>query len=180
MKKILLWPNPKLKLVSVGVDVEETNRDPEAIKSLRTLAEEMAGIMGTHGGVGLAAIQIDVPIRVLTTLVDGIPRVFVNPVLVAKDGETELMREGCLSVPDYYDRVRRYPTVTVEHNQLLPDKLIGRETYKAHGLLAQVLQHELEHLDGRLFIDSLSPAKRQNIRGDLLKKRLAGLLRDYR
>lgn len=180
MRKLILWPNSRLKLASAAVDVEEANRDPNAVKSLRVLVEDMAVVMGTYGGVGLAAIQLDVPVRVITTLVDGVPRVFVNPTILEKEGETELMREGCLSVPDYFDRIRRYPTVAVEFQSLLTDGIGPKETVRAHGLLAQVLQHEINHLDGKLFIDDLPASVRQNIRGELLRRKRLGQLRDYR
>lgn len=180
MKKVLLWPNPRLKLVSAAVDVEVLNQDPEAVKSLRDLVEEMAKVMGAYGGVGLAAVQINTPVRVVTSLVDGIPRVYINPQLVKTDGESRLIREGCLSLPGIVEHVRRFDTVTVKTQPLLIDGVGPEETFTAHGLLAQVLAHELEHLDGRLFVDSLPSAKRSLIRGDLLKRKKLGQLRDYR
>lgn len=180
MKKVLLWPNSVLKLVSAPVLVEETNSDAESLLAVKNLAQDMANVMGAYGGVGLAAVQINVPVRVVTSFVHGAARVYVNPRIVKNDGESELVREGCLSLPGIVERVRRFPSTVLEFQPLLGDRIGPVETFTAHGLLAQVLQHELDHLDGRLFVDSLSAGVRQNIRGDLRKRWMAGQLKEFR
>ena len=180
MKRVLLWPNPTLKLVSAPVDIQELNADPTAVKALVDLAKDMATTMGTYRGVGLAAVQIGIPVRVITTYTDGTPRVYVNPRVVRLEGGSRMVREGCLSIPGIFEQTRRSESVVLAFQPLLTDSVGAEETFTAHGLLAQVLAHECEHLDGKIaMVDDAPSATRQLIRGDLSKRRRGGLLRDY-
>ena len=118
-------------------------------------------------GIGLAATQVNVPWRVLVLDVSedrSAPRCFINPEIVTRDGEEE-MEEGCLSVPGVYDKVRRAERIRV--------RALDRDgepfELDADGLLAVCIQHEIDHLDGKLFVDYLSTLKRQRIRKKLEK-----------
>ncbi len=120
-------------------------------------------------GIGLAATQVDVHRRLLVADVsrDGTePHALINPEIIEKDGMT-VTEEGCLSVPGYYEEVRR-----AEHIRVRYLDRAGEETeMEAEGLLAVCIQHEMDHLDGKLFVDYLSEAKRQRIRKKLVKDR---------
>jgi peptide deformylase len=142
---------------------------PEIVKLIRDMAETMYAAPG----IGLAATQVDVHKRIivmdLSETRDEL-RVFVNPEILAAEGEVET-EEGCLSVPGYYDDVRRAARVRVraqdEHGE--PFEL------EAEGLLAVCLQHEVDHLMGKVFVDHLSPLKRARLTAKARKKqRLAG------
>jgi len=115
---------------------------------LKKLVQEMKKIMKKHEGLGLAANQVGVKKRVFVMEVEGKNYVCINPVIVKKKGE-KLMEEGCLSVPEKWGEVPRAEEVILKYQNLW-----GKEkTLKAKGLLAQVIQHEVDHLDGILFID---------------------------
>jgi peptide deformylase len=162
---ILEYPDPRLKKVAARV----TDFGPDLVK----LARDMAETMYAAPGVGLAATQVDVHKRVividLSETKDDL-LVLVNPEIVEADGEAEC-EEGCLSVPGYYDKVTRAARVRVraqdEHG-----KPYERE---AEGLLAVCIQHEMDHLVGKVFVDYLSPLKRARLSAKLKKRqRLAG------
>jgi peptide deformylase len=156
IRKILTYPDPELKKKSVAVTVINDKT--------RELVRDMAETMYDAPGVGLAAPQIGVHQRVL--VIDISPQdappdliVAINPVIVHADGES-YEEEGCLSVPRYAANVRRHARVVV--NAL---NLDGEEvTWRADGLLAIAFQHEMDHLDGILFIDHISPLKREIFR----------------
>ena len=154
--KILEVPNPVLKKKSAPV---ETVTD-----ELRTLLNDMLETMYDAPGVGLAAPQVGILKRVVVIDVtrDNEPKhpyKMINPVIVAHSETTDIHDEGCLSVPEQYAPVERYETVTVEYT----DENGKKQTLSADGLLAICIQHELEHLDGKLFIDHLSKVKRDMI-----------------
>ncbi len=131
-------------------------------EDLAALARRMVHTMRTEEGVGLAAPQVGESIRmiVIAPAREGeSPRVLVNPVIVDASGR-EVMEEGCLSVPGVKAKVRRRARVKVEYEMLAG----GREGFEADGLLARVVQHEIDHLDGTLFIDRLGPAGRFAVR----------------
>jgi peptide deformylase len=162
---ILEYPDPRLKKVAAPV----TAFTPELVKLVRDMAETMYAAPG----VGLAATQVDVHKRVVIIDVSDDRNdllVLVNPELVATEGEAEC-EEGCLSVPGYYDKVVRAARVTVcARNER------GEAFEKtADGLLAVCIQHEMDHLVGRMFVDYLSPLKRARLKNKQRKKqRLAG------
>ena len=162
---ILEYPDPRLKKVASRV----TAFTPE----IERLVADMAETMYAAPGVGLAATQVDVHKRIIVIDISDTKdqlRVFVNPDLVAADGEAEC-EEGCLSVPGYYDKVVRAATVTVRAQDA------RGETFEiaADGLLAVCIQHEMDHLDGKVFVERLSPLKRARLLAKLRKKqKLAG------
>jgi peptide deformylase len=135
---------------------------------LRRLAADMAETMYEAPGIGLAATQVNVHRRLIVIDVSETKddlRVFVNPRLVAEEGLTE-GEEGCLSVPGIYDTVERSERVTVHYQDLDGQP----QAMNADGLLAVCLQHEIDHLDGKVFVDYLSRLKQTRIRAKLEKK----------
>lgn len=159
--KILEFPDPRLRTKAVPVMAVD--------EDLRTLISDMFETMYEAPVIGLAATQVDVHKRLLVTDVSpdrSEPYVLINPEIVEKDGVT-VTDEGCLSVPGYYESVER-----AEHIRVRFLDRNGDETeMEAEGLLAVCIQHEMDHLDGKLFVDYLSEAKRQRIRKKLEKER---------
>jgi peptide deformylase len=146
-------PDPRLKLRSEPV--------PEVDKKLRRFMDDMVETMYAEIGIGLAAIQIGVPKRVAVIDLDpGGPNskviYLVNPRIVGSSGEVSTYHEGCLSVPEVWDDVNRPAKVTVEYT----DEKGDPQRVEADGLFATVLQHEIDHINGLLFIDHLSKLKR--------------------
>jgi len=162
---ILEYPDPRLRKVAVPVAAVT----PEVQKLVRDMAETMYAAPG----VGLAATQVDVHKRVIVIDVSEARddlRVFINPEIVAAEGEAE-GEEGCLSVPGVYDRVRRAARVTVRALNERGEPFEG----VFEGTLAMCVQHEMDHLIGKVFVDYLSPLKRARLSAKLRKKqRLAG------
>jgi len=162
---ILEYPDPRLKKIAAPV----TSFGPE----IQRLVRDMAETMYAAPGVGLAATQVDVHKRIIVIDVSEAHdelRVFINPEILEAEGEAEC-EEGCLSVPGYYDKVTRAAAIRVraqdEHGK--PYEL------SADGLLAVCIQHEMDHLVGKVFVDYLSPLKRARLAARLKKKqRLAG------
>jgi peptide deformylase len=156
LREIITLPDPKLRLVSKPI--ERVDDD------LRRLMDDMLATMYEAPGIGLAAIQIAEPIRLL--VVDAAPKdaprepiCLVNPEIVWSSDERNTYEEGCLSIPEYYEEVERPASVRVRY----VDR-DGREQERlAEGLLATVLQHEIDHLNGVLFIDYLSKLKRDRV-----------------
>jgi peptide deformylase len=162
---ILEYPDPRLRKVAAPV----TAVTPEIQKLVRDMAETMY----EAPGIGLAATQVDVHKRVivmdLSETRDEL-RVFINPEIVAAEGSAE-NEEGCLSVPGYYDKVNRAAKVRV---RALDERGEPFEL-AAEGLLAVCIQHEMDHLVGKVFVDHLSPLKRARLSARARKKqRLAG------
>jgi peptide deformylase len=162
---ILEYPDPRLRKVAAPV--------AQVTADIRKLVADMAETMYAAPGVGLAATQVDVPKRVLvidTSEARDDLKVFINPVIVAAEGEAEC-EEGCLSVPGYYDKVTRAARVTVR----ALDETGTPFELTAEGLMAVCVQHEIEHLEGKVFVDHLSLLKRARLAARLRKKqRLAG------
>ena len=161
---ILEFPDPRLRTRAAVVDPNEL-----AAPAFQTLFDDMFETMYKAPGIGLAASQVDVHKRFMVIDVsdeDDQPLVFVNPRITARDGE-QVYQEGCLSIPNIFADVTRSATITVEaldrHGQPF--------TLDAEGLLAVCVQHEMDHLDGKLFVDYLSPLKREMVRKKLLKAR---------
>jgi peptide deformylase len=158
---ILEFPDPRLRTRAVPVEAVDD--------ALRTLIDDMFETMYAAPGIGLAATQVDVHKRLLVADVSSDktdPHVFINPQILEKDGLT-VTEEGCLSVPGYYEEVER-----AEHIRLRYLDREGQERENEfEGLLAVCVQHEIDHLDGKLFVDYLSEAKRQRIRKKLEKER---------
>ena len=158
---ILEFPDPRLRKKAAPVDHVDD--------ALRVLIDDMFETMYAAPGIGLAATQVDVHRRLLVADVSSdksAPHVFINPVIVEKDGVT-VTEEGCLSVPGYYEEVTR-----AEHIRVRYLDRDGRDCEdELEGLLAVCVQHEIDHLDGKLFVDYLSEAKRSRIRKKLEKER---------
>jgi peptide deformylase len=124
--------------------------------------------MYKEGGIGLAATQVNVQKRVVVIDLSELrnePMYLINPEIISSEG-VEQMQEGCLSVPDYYDLVERAEKVSFRYLNLAGEA----KEVNADGLLAVCIQHEIDHLDGKLFIDYLSPLKRQRLRKKLEKQ----------
>ena len=159
--KILEFPDPRLRTKAAPVSAVDD--------ALRALIDDMFETMYAAPGIGLAATQVNVHIRLLVADVSAKqtePHVLINPVIVEKDG-LMVSDEGCLSVPGYYEEVERAEHIRV---RFLDRK--GEECeMEVDGLLAVCIQHEIDHLEGKLFVDYLSEAKRQRIRKKLEKDR---------
>ncbi|MBN9588777.1 MAG: peptide deformylase [Alphaproteobacteria bacterium 64-11] len=153
VRPILTAPDPRLQAVST--DVEQVTDE------IRTLVADLADSMYAADGIGLAAIQIGVPKRVLVIDLDQKegqrnPRAFINPSIIWASEEMAVFEEGCLSVPEIWDDVERPARIRAEYL----DQAGTRQVLEADGLLATCLQHEMDHLNGVLFIDHLSRLKR--------------------
>jgi peptide deformylase len=156
IRSIITLPDPKLRLVSKRL--EQVNDD------LRKMMDDMAETMYDAPGIGLAAIQLAEPVRLL--VVDPAkpddpknPQFFVNPEILWSSDERSTYEEGCLSIPEYYEDVERPAKVRVKY----VDREGKEQEILAEGLLATVLQHEIDHLEGVLFIDYLSKLKRDRV-----------------
>jgi peptide deformylase len=154
LRDILIVPDPVLKQVSKPVDVVDDD--------LRALMDDMLETMYAAPGIGLAAIQIGVAKRVIVMDLakpdeEKAPRYFVNPEILWASEETQPYEEGCLSVPDIYDEVERPAHVKLRYLDY-HGKTVEED---AEGMYAVCIQHEMDHLDGVLFIDHLSRLKRE-------------------
>jgi len=157
---ILVYPDQRLRQVARPVKTFDHD--------LHRLLDDMAETMYQAPGIGLAAVQVNVPRRAIVMDISeqrNELREFVNPRLVQKQGELE-SEEGCLSVPDVYAPVTRAEAVTVE----AMDRDGQPFTLDAEGLLAVCIQHEIDHLDGKVFVDYLSRLKQERIKKRLVKQ----------
>lgn len=157
---VLHFPHPNLRKKAVSV---------EAIDSaIRSLVEDMKETMYAEGGIGLAATQVDVHKRIIVmdlTETKNQPMVLINPEIITREG-TEEMQEGCLSVPGFYETVERAEKIVCRFLDLEGENV----ELETDGLLSVCIQHEIDHLDGKLFIDYLSPLKRQLIKKKIRKQ----------
>jgi peptide deformylase len=159
--EILEFPDPRLRIKAKPVKA--------VTPDICTLIDDMLETMYAAPGIGLAATQVNVHQRLLVIDISDDhddPQVFINPVITVLDPELGDYDEGCLSVPGYYETINRPRRVSVT--------ALNREgeshTRELDGLLAICLQHEIDHLEGKLFVDYLSPLKRQRIRKKLEKE----------
>lgn len=157
---ILSYPDPRLHTVAKPVEKVDDN--------IRRLIADMADTMYQAPGIGLAATQVDRHIQLLIVDISETKdqlQVFINPRILEKDGE-QVYEEGCLSVPGIYESVTRAEKILVE---ALNER---GETFRleAHGLLSVCIQHEMDHLKGKVFVEYLSPLKRNRIKNKLLKQ----------
>ncbi len=158
---ILRYPDPRLHTVAKPVK--------EVDARIRQLVDDMLESMYEADGVGLAATQVDVHECVIvmdTSDARDDPRVLINPELTVKSAEMTLADEGCLSVPLVYDKVQRHAKVTVRSL----DRDGRPQEFEAEDLLAICVQHEMDHLMGKVFVEYLSPLKRNRIKTKMLKK----------
>jgi peptide deformylase len=156
IRPILILPDPRLKLVSSPV--------AEVNDQVRALAASMFETMYDAPGIGLAAIQIGEPTRLVVIDVarkdeERKPLTLINPEIVWSSSELSIYEEGCLSIPEYYEEVERPSMVTVR----FLDQHGAECELTAEGVLATCLQHEIDHLDGVLFIDHISRLKRDRV-----------------
>jgi peptide deformylase len=158
---ILRYPDPRLHTVAKPVAQVDAR--------IRRLVDDMLETMYAAEGVGLAATQVDIHERVIvmdTSEGRNEPRVLINPELVARSDEMVFGDEGCLSVPTIYDKVSRHARVTVR----AIDRSGDARQFDAEGLLSVCVQHEMDHLLGKVFVEYLSPLKRDRIKTKMLKK----------
>ncbi len=178
--EVLKFPDPRLREISAEVK----NFDAKTKAKLKKLSEDMFETMYAENGIGLAAPQVAELIRML--VIDARPRdtkgrysieemsdleksvtqplVIINPVILNYDGKTTF-DEGCLSVPTFFETVERHKNIELQYHDVLGEKKI----LKTDGLLAIVIQHEMDHLDGTLFIDHLSLIKSNKIKNQIKK-----------
>jgi peptide deformylase len=166
IKPLIILPDPVLRQLSKPV--ERVDAD------LRKLADDMLETMYDAPGIGLAAIQIGIPLRLLVIDLakegeEPAPMVVVNPEIVHSSDERSTYEEGCLSIPDYYAEVERPATVRAK----FLDREGKQQEIAAEGLLATCLQHEIDHLNGVLFIDHISRLKR-----DMVMRKFKKLAKD--
>ena len=158
---ILRYPDARLHTVARPVAAVD--------ERIRRLIADMAETMYAAPGIGLAATQVDAHHRFMVIDVSegkDQPLVFVNPQILARQGE-QVYQEGCLSVPGIFADVTRADAITVRYL----DRDGGEQELATDGLLAVCIQHEMDHLDGKLFVDYLSPLKREMVRKKLVKQR---------
>ncbi|MDO4627515.1 MAG: peptide deformylase [Pasteurellaceae bacterium] len=156
---VVIFPDERLRTVAQPVE--------QVDDAIRAIVDDMFDTMYQEEGIGLAAPQVAIQQRIITIDIDGEKQnqlVLINPEIIESSGETGI-EEGCLSIPGFRGLVPRKEKVTV--------KALNRDgeefTLKADGLLAICIQHEIDHLNGVLFVDYLSPLKRQRIKEKLLK-----------
>ncbi len=163
---LLFWPDPKLRAVSK--DVPEG--DFKSIH-LKSIISQMVSTMRGYRGIGLSAIQLGIPYRIF--VMDAFHaaktsedvQVFINPVILSQD-DPEVMNEGCLSIPGYYAEIVRSQQLVLSHVTYEGEKLMTQ----FEGLEAQCVQHECDHLDGKLaLVDELGPVKRDMLRRKITK-----------
>ena len=159
--KILEFPNPNLRKIAVPVASFDSD--------LKCLIDNMFETMYEANGIGLAATQVDVHKRLLVLDVSeerNDPKVFVNPTIDVIESDLADYDEGCLSVPGFYETVSRPKKIKV----LAQDKEGSQFEIEADGVLSVCIQHEIDHLDGKLFVDYLSSLKRNRIKDKLQKE----------
>lgn len=167
IKQLILLPDPLLR---------EQSKPIERIDDgVRNFARDMLDTMYDAPGIGLAAIQVGEPIRMLVIDLakegeEPAPRIVINPEIVTSSDDRSVYEEGCLSIPDYYAEVERPATVRVKYL----DEHGKPQEVDADGLLATCLQHEIDHLNGVLFIDYISKLKR-----DMVMKKFKKLAKDH-
>ena len=158
--EVLRYPDSRLR--NKAIPFETVNDDS------RNLANDMLETMYENKGIGLAAIQVNIQKRLVVIDLSeekNEPIYLINPEILSSEGVEE-SQEGCLSVPEYYDTVTRAERITYRYQDLEAKVIEG----EADGLLAICIQHEIDHLDGKLFIDYLSPLKRRRLRKKIEKE----------
>jgi peptide deformylase len=160
IRDIIILPDKQLRLISTKIE--------KVTPEIRRLADDMFETMYAAPGIGLAAIQVAEPVRLITMdlakkneegEVNPQPRVFINPEILSSSEEVSVYEEGCLSIPEFYEEVERPAKVRVRFTDL--DGKVHEED--AEGLFSTCIQHEIDHLNGVLFIDYLSKLKRDRV-----------------
>lgn len=155
-RKVIKYPDNRLRKKSLPV----TDYSDSVIQKL---AEDLFDTLNVTGGVGISAPQIGTNLRVIAVKTDDFQELMINPVITSTEN-SRMMNEGCLSFPGIYENVERFETVDVEYVNLKGETINGI----ASGLPAQIVQHEIEHLDGKLIVDNVS-----SLKADRIKKRMA-------
>tara|TARA_B100001123_G_scaffold424545_2_gene536210 strand:- start:19643 stop:20149 length:507 start_codon:yes stop_codon:yes gene_type:complete len=158
--KILIFPDQRLR--TVAKEVHDIN------EKVRTLAKDLLETMYEGSGIGLSATQVNIHQRLLVVDISeekDSPMVFINPSVEALGQEKKTYGEGCLSVPGFFEDVSRPAKIKITAQNLDGEKF----SMEAEGLLAVAVQHEMDHLDGKIFVDFLSNLKRQRIKQKLIK-----------
>ncbi|MFQ3243772.1 MAG: peptide deformylase [Arenicella sp.] len=158
--EILVYPDQRLRTVAKPVDVVDD--------SIRQLVKDMTETMYDANGIGLAATQVDVHKQVIVMDLSeerNQPRVLINPTIIEQEGEQEY-DEGCLSVPEYYAPVKRAESINIT----ALDEQGEIYQLEAEGLLAVCIQHEMDHLAGKVFVDYLSRLKQDRIKKKMVKR----------
>ena len=158
--EVLHFPDKRLR--NKALPVEKIDH------SVSEIANNMLETMYDEGGIGLAAIQVNIQKRIIVIDLSEDktePLILINPEIIRTSG-TETMREGCLSVPDYFDIVERAEEIEFTYQNLQSETI----TSETDGLLAVCIQHEIDHLNGKLFIDYLSPLKRERLKKKINKQ----------
>jgi peptide deformylase len=156
IRDIIILPDTQLRLVSKPIE--------KITPEIRALADDMLETMYDAPGIGLAAIQVAQPLRLITMDLskkegESDPRVFINPEILSSSEEFSVYEEGCLSIPEYYEEVERPARVRVRFTDIH-----GKvQEEDADGLYATCIQHEIDHLNGVLFVDYLSKLKRDMV-----------------
>src|SRR5881398_544673 len=160
LREIIILPDKQLRLVSRPIE--------KVTAEVRKLADDMFETMYAAPGIGLAAIQVAEPVRLITMDLakreengetTPKPRVFINPQIISSSEDLSVYEEGCLSIPEYYEEVERPARVRIRFTDL-----DGKQHEEdAEGLFATCIQHEIDHLNGVLFIDYLSKLKRDRV-----------------
>jgi peptide deformylase len=156
LRDIIIIPDKRLRLVSKPVETVDAQ--------IRALAEDMLETMYEAPGIGLAAIQIGEPLRLVTMDLskkdeERAPQVFINPEITWSSEEASVHEEGCLSIPEYYEDVERPAKVRLKYLDLDSEP----HEVEAEGIFATCIQHEIDHLNGVLFIDHISKLKRDRV-----------------
>ena len=161
LRTVLIFPDSRLRNIAEKITTFD--------EKLKALAADMAETMYAENGIGLAATQINIAQRIITVDISEERTeliTLINPEIITSQGE-QICQEGCLSVPEIYAEVTRAEKITVRAQDVN-----GKEfSMEADGLLAVCIQHEIDHLDGKVFVDYLSTAKRQRIQKKLLKRK---------
>ena len=153
---VIKWPNDSLRLVADKVTEFDANLQQTIIN--------MIGTCMAHEGIGLSGPQVGINKRLVVIVLDKTPLALINPIIVQKEGKVK-SKEGCLSIPGYFDDIERSKDITVSYQTI--DGTVQESTAK--GLLSVVVQHEMDHLNGKLFVDYLSPFKQKRAK-DKVKK----------
>jgi peptide deformylase len=161
-RPLVILPAPQLRLTSAPI--------ARVDDGVRKLAEDMLETMYAAPGIGLAAVQVGEMTRLITIDVSHDedakePRVFINPEILWKSEDLSVYEEGCLSIPEFYEEVERPARVRVRYTNLAGEP----EELEADGLLSTCLQHEIDHLEGVLFIDHISRLKRERVTKKFIK-----------
>jgi len=162
LRKILHYPDPRLRKIAARVEIFD--------RTVTTLTQDMYETMYHSSGIGLAATQVDVHLRVIVIDISrdkSSPLCLINPIIESKSGVVE-SKEGCLSVPETVDFVDRAENISVTAQKEDGSKF----SLEAEGLLGICIQHEVDHLDGKLFVDYLSSLKQNRLKKRILKRDL--------